>query len=84
MESSTIAILLAAIGILKGKDVWEYLKDRNKNKNSGNEKVIKIYEDQIIELKIQVKELKEKVDELTERLEKKIFKSRGKRNELNS
>jgi uncharacterized coiled-coil protein SlyX len=78
-DPTTITVIVALIGILKGKDIWEYLKSRNESKNKGNEKVIEIYESQITELKNEVKTLKVRVDELTERLQGKILKSRGKR-----
>ena len=78
-DPTTRTVIVALIGILKGKDIWEYLKSRNESKNKGNEKVIEIYESQITELKNEVKTLKVRVDELTERLQGKILKSRGKR-----
>ena len=78
-DPTTITVIVALLGILKGKDIWEYLKSRNESKNKGNEKVIEIYESQITELKNEVKTLKVRVDELTERLQGKILKSRGKR-----
>ena len=80
-DPSTITIIVALIGILKGKDIWEYLKSRHESKHKGSDKVIQIYEMQIAELKESVKELKEKVEILSQRLEKKTFKSRGKRDE---
>ena len=78
-DPTTITVILALIGILKGKDVWEYLKSRHDSKHKGSEKVIEIYETQISELKGEVKILKVRVDELTERLQGKILKSRGKK-----
>lgn len=84
-DPTTISVIVALIGILKGKDIWEYLKSRNESKNKGAEKVIEIYEVQITELKNEVKILKSRVDELTERLQGKILKSRGKKkDEINS
>ena len=84
-DPTTITVIVALIGILKGKDIWEYLKSRNESKNKGAEKVIEIYEVQITELKNEVKILKSRVDELTERLQGKILKSRGKKkDETNS
>jgi hypothetical protein len=80
-DPSTITIIVALIGILKGKDIWEYLKSRHESKHKGSDKVIQIYEMQIAELKDSIKELKEKVEILSQRLEKKTFKSRGKRDE---
>lgn len=84
MDSSTITIVLALIGILKGKDIWDYLKSRHESKNKGQEKVIEIYEVQIQELKDEIKRLNEKLDQLSERLEKKIVKSRGRRDHESS
>ena len=84
-DPTTITVIVALIGILKGKDIWEYLKSRNESKNKGAEKVIEIYEIRITELKNEVKILKSRVDELTERLQGKILKSRGKKkDEINS
>ena len=84
-DPTTITVILALIGILKGKDIWEYLKSRHESKHKGSEKVIEIYETQITELKTEVKELRDRVDDLTERLQGKILKSRGKkRDEINS
>ena len=84
-DPTTITVILALIGILKGKDVWEYLKSRHDSKHKGSEKVIEIYETQISELKEEVKILKTRVDDLTERLQGKILKSRGKKkDETNS
>ena len=81
MEPSIITIILALVGILKGKDLWDYLKNRTESKHKGQEKVIEIYEIQIQELKNEIKRLNEKLEQLSERLEKKIFKSRGKKDE---
>lgn len=84
-DPTTITVILALIGILKGKDVWEYLKSRSDSKHKGNDKVIQIYETQIAELKEEIKTLKVRVDDLTERLQGKILKSRGKKkDEINS
>ena len=84
-DPTTITVILALIGILKGKDVWEYLKSRHDSKHKGSEKVIEIYETQISDLKEEVKILKTRVDDLTERLQGKILKSRGKKkDETNS
>ena len=44
MEPTTIGIILALIGVLKGNDIWDYLKSRNESKSKGTEKVIEIYE----------------------------------------
>jgi hypothetical protein len=85
MEPSTITIILALVGILKGKDLWNYLKNRTDSKHKGQEKVIEIYEVQIQELKNEIKRLNEKLEQSAKRLEKKIFKSRGRKdNESNS
>lgn len=83
-DPTTITVILALIGILKGKDIWEYLKSRSESKNKGNEKVIEIYETQITELKNEVKALKIRVEELVERLQGKVLKSRGKRRDENN
>jgi predicted RNase H-like nuclease (RuvC/YqgF family) len=78
-DPTTITVILALIGILKGKDIWEYLKSRSESKNKGNEKVIEIYETQIADLKNEIKELKNKNCDLVKRLEGKMLKSRGKK-----
>jgi predicted RNase H-like nuclease (RuvC/YqgF family) len=79
MEPTTIGIILALIGVLKGKDIWDYLKSRNESKTKGNEKVIEIYETQIADLKNEIKELKNKNCDLIKRLEEKMLRSRGKK-----
>ena len=79
MEPTTIGIILALIGVLKGKDIWDYLKSRNESKTKGNEKVIEIYESQIADLKNEIKELKNKNCDLIKRLEEKMLRSRGKK-----
>ena len=76
---SIIGIILALIGVLKGKDVWEYFKSKNELKASGNNKVITIYEDQITELKKRIEQLESKNEGLIQKLESKITKSRGKK-----
>lgn len=76
---SIIGIILALIGVLKGKDVWEYFKSKNELKASGNNKVITIYEDQITELKKTIEKLESKNEALIQKLESKITKSRGKK-----
>lgn len=76
---SIIGIILALIGVLKGKDVWEYFKSKNELKASGNNKVITIYEDQITELKKRIEQLESKNEALIQKLESKITKSRGKK-----
>jgi low affinity Fe/Cu permease len=76
---SIIGIILALIGVLKGKDVWEYFKSKNELKASGNNKVITIYEDQITELKKRIEYLESKNETLITKIESKITKSRGKK-----
>ncbi len=76
---SIIVIILALIGVLKGKDVWDYFKSKNELKASGNNKVITIYEDQITELKKRIEYLESKNETLITKIESKITKSRGKK-----
>ena len=76
---SIIGIILALIGVLKGKDVWEYFKSKNELKASGNNKVITIYEDQITELKKRIEYLESKNETLITKIESTITKSRGKK-----
>jgi low affinity Fe/Cu permease len=76
---SIIGIILALIGVLKGKDVWDYFKSKNELKASGNNKVITIYEDQITELKKRIEYLESKNETLITKIESKITKSRGKK-----
>jgi hypothetical protein len=79
MDAQTIAIIVALIGILKGKEVWSYLKSRVESKNKGNEKVIDIYEKRIKDLENEVKELKQKHEDLILRFQTKTIRSRGKK-----
>ena len=80
MEQYTIiGIVLALIGVLKGKDVWEFFKSRNELKASGNNKVISIYENQINDLKKRIELLEQRIEMLIEKLQSKITKSRGKK-----
>jgi hypothetical protein len=76
-EYSIIGIIVALVGILKGKDVWDYLKSVNENKIKEHDKIILIYENQIIELKDKIIQLEKKIEDLIIRLEQKITKSRG-------
>ena len=78
-QYSIIGIVIALIGVLKGKDVWEYFKSKNELKASSNNKVIAIYESQISDLKERIKLLEERQDVLIAKLESKITKSRGKK-----
>ena len=78
-QYSLIGIVIALIGVLKGKDVWEYFKSKNELKASGNNKVITIYETQINDLKERIKLLEERQELLITKLENKITKSRGKK-----
>lgn len=77
-EYSIIGIIITLIGILKGKDIWDYLKSLNENKITQHNKIILIYENQIIELKNKIIQLEKKIDDLTKKIEQKITKSRGK------
>lgn len=77
MDAQMIGIILALIGVLKGKDVWDYLKARNDSKSKSDNKVIDIYEKRIADLELEVKELKQKHEELINRMQTKILKSRG-------
>ena len=82
MDAQTIVIITALIGILKGKDVWEYFKFRIENKSKGNDKIIDIYEKRILSLESEIKELRDKQDELLKRMESKILKRRGTKKEV--
>jgi len=46
-EYSIIGIVLAVIGIFKGKDVWDFLKHWNDGRKEGKDKMIEFYEKQI-------------------------------------
>ena len=76
---SIIGILIALVGVLTGKDIWEFLKHLTDSKNKSNDKVVLIYETQISELKERIKELEAKQEVLIEKLEAKITRSRGKK-----
>lgn len=77
--SSLLGIILAVVGVLKGKDIWDFLKVLIENKNKSGDKVVLIYEAQIKELKEKIKDLEEKNEALISKLEQKITKSRGKK-----
>lgn len=77
-EYSIIGVAIALIGILKGKDIWDYLKSLNETKIKEHDKIILIYENQIIELKNKIKEHEKRMEYLVLKLEQKINKSRGK------
>jgi len=78
-EYSIIGILIALVGVLKGKDIWEFLKHLTDRKSKSNDKVVSIYETQIQELKDRIKILEDKQEHLIKKLESKITKSRGKK-----
>jgi vacuolar-type H+-ATPase subunit I/STV1 len=82
MDSQTIVIITALIGVLKGKDVWDYLKSRSESSHKGHDKVIDIYEKRIVDLEEEVKQLKTKQEELIARIQTKMLKSRGSKNKL--
>jgi len=82
MDAQTITIIVALVGVLKGKDVWEYLKSRNESNSKGHEKVIDIYEKRIEALETEVKELQQKHEDLILRFQTKALKSRGRKNEI--
>lgn len=84
MDAQTITIIVALIGVLKGKDVWEYLKSRNDSKSKTDSKIIEIYEKRILDLEQEVAELRKRQDELIERMQTKIIKSRGNHLKLQS
>lgn len=77
-EYSIIGILIALVGILKGKDVWDYLKSLNETKIKEHDKIILIYENQILELKNKIIQLEKKIEDLITIIEQKITKSRGR------
>ena len=77
MDAQMVGIILALIGVLKGKDLWDYLKSRTDSKAKSDNKVIDIYEKRIADLELEVKELKQKHEELINRMQTKIIKSRG-------
>ena len=78
-QVTIVGIVVALIGVLKGKDVWDYFKSRNELQASGNNKVITIYEEQINELKKRIELLEQRIEMLIEKLQSKITKSRGKK-----
>jgi hypothetical protein len=77
MDAQTVGIVIALIGVLKGKDLWDYLKARSDNENKGQDKVIGIYEKRIQELEAELKELKEAQEKLMHRMHIKMMKTRG-------
>ena len=78
-EYSIIGIVVALIGVLKGKDIWDFLKAWIESKDKKNDKVILFYEEQLEYYKKREKELEQKNEELVNRLEKHILKSRSKK-----
>lgn len=79
MDTQTIGIIVALIGVLKGKDIWDYLKSRNEHKHKDHDKIIEIYEAQISDLKAKIREHEKRMEYLVLKLEQKIAKSRGKK-----
>lgn len=77
MDAQMIGIILALIGVLKGKDVWDYLKARNDSKSKDHDKIIEIYEAQISDLKAKIREHEKRMEFMVLKLEQKITKSRG-------
>lgn len=77
MDAQMVGIIIALIGVLKGKDIWNYLKSRNDSKTKTDNKVIDIYEKRIADLELEIKELKQKYEDLLNRMQTKIIKSRG-------
>jgi len=81
MDTQTVGIIIAIIGVLKGKDVWDYLKSRNEHSHRDHDKIIEIYETQISDLKSKIHEHEKRMEYLVLKLEQKITKSRGKKTE---
>ena len=77
MDAQMIGIILALLGIFKGKDVWDYLKTRTESKNKDHDKIIEIYETQIADLKAKIREHEKRMEFMVLNLEQKITKSRG-------
>lgn len=77
MNTETIGIIIALIGVLKGKDIWDYLKSRSENKSKGQDKVIQIYEKRIKDLEQELQDLKIAQEKLISRMQTKILKTRG-------
>ena len=75
-ETSIVGIVLALIGILKGKDIWEFFKQRAEIKSKTNDKVIEVYEKQLNNCETKVQNLESKNELLSKRFEAKL-KSRG-------
>ena len=75
-ETSIVGIVLALIGILKGKDIWEFFKHRADVKSKSTDKVIEVYEKQLNNCETKVQNLESKNEQLSKRFEAKL-KSRG-------
>lgn len=56
-EYSIIGIALALIGVLKGKDIWDFLKSWIEAKGKKDDRVIEFYEKQIKEYEKKLKVL---------------------------
>ena len=79
-DYSLIGVLVALVGVLKGKDVWDYLKAKNESKNKAKSDIIILYESQLKECKERNEELEDKNEALSDRLQKHLLKSKGKKN----
>ena len=54
-EYSIIGIIIALIGVLKGKDIWDFLKHNSTEKAKGKDKMIEFYEKKIKEYEKKLK-----------------------------
>lgn len=72
-------IIIALITVLKGKDIWDYLRSINESKTNSNQKLMDVYKQQLDECQERSKNAERKNELLTSRLEKHILKSKGKR-----
>ena len=81
-ETSIVGLILALIGILKGKDIWEFFKHRSEIKRKTNDKIIEVYEKQLNNCEDKLKNAENKNEQLTKRFESKL-KSRGSKNKTN-
>lgn len=69
-EAAIITMVVTLIGILKGKDFWDYLKHRRDEKKGSSTELLE-------HLKAELKEEKERTKLLEKRLSKHTLKSRG-------
>lgn len=70
-EYSFIGIIVALIGILKGKDIWDYLSKREDRKSQKDDRINEILKEQLNKSEARNLELEKKNEDLTDQLIKR-------------